>query len=153
VGHLLAANSTEQTNAPAQTNHMDEPLREYFLNPSAPFPECYELHYWPYPYRAQVVVKYFSKLNISNRQKIIGHTIKFPPLGFMLTYTQSDNKQHNGQLNAPKLITQKDMEIDELSLSSLNLFQIPSGDFPEFPYDNEVVAHNRNQGYKATPHG
>lgn len=145
VGHLLAAASISKTQQPSINNPMDKPLREYFLNPKAPFPESYELYYWPYPYRPQVVVKYFGKMNINTKTKMIGHTLKFPPLGFMLSYKNKDYRN----LNIPKLIEEKDMGLDEPRCISLDLSSIPEQHFPEFPYNDEMMLYNERNGFIA----
>jgi len=50
LGHLLAANTIEFEEAGFNT-----PMRECFLNPSAPIPDMLHIFYWVYPYPFQVI--------------------------------------------------------------------------------------------------
>lgn len=86
VGHLLAASAVNQINEPNKQNPMDDALKSYFLNENEYFPDRFEIYYWLYPSRKQTVVKYFGKKNMNGSSTIIGHTIKFLPLGFYLVW-------------------------------------------------------------------
>ncbi len=145
IGHLLAANSIEHLHEPPVASDLDEPLREYFLNQELPFPEQFDLYYWPYPYRDQVVAKYLSKLDTSSRALLTFHVMKFPPLGFMLAY----KKEEYSNLNLPLIIEEKRASFNNSKFLNVDLSIIPERHFPERPNGNEVILMNENQAFKA----
>lgn len=147
IGHLLAAVSVDIVKQPPQENPMDDALKEYFMNESLPLPEHVDIYYWVYPSKKQIVVKYFGKRNINTGAMIIGHTIKFLPLGFFLTWKKPDNYH----IPLKKLLPNKNIHIDDEKLLDIDLYEHVPLEFPEKPNDDEFMVFNSGKAYTAIP--
>ncbi len=145
VGHILAAASVRTVGEPNADIPMDNTLRAYFLDENSPFPEEWELYYWVYPSRKQIVAKYFGKRDIKSGINTFGHTIKFLPLGFYLIW------KPKGELALSKLISNKSISLNSISNIRINIRQNISLEFPEVPHDDEIIVYNSNNAYKAEP--
>jgi hypothetical protein len=147
VGHILAAAAVSKIDEPKKENPMDSDLKNYFLNEDIPFPSNVEIYYWVYPSRKQTVLKYFGKTSINSSSTIIGHTIKFLPLGFYFIW----NKPIDYNLNLNNLLPEKNIGIDDKKTINIDLFQSIPLDFPERPNDDEVMLYNSGNTYTAVP--
>jgi len=147
VGHVLSAVAVEETKTGLISAPFPDALRSYFLDESSPLPDKLEIYYWVYPSRKQVVIKGAGKVSISGNGVVIGHIIKFLPLGFWLIW----EKPKNYNPNLHKLIPSRNMGIDETYQMPISLGEIPSLDFPEAPEGHEVILLNTNNSSIGSP--
>jgi len=110
-------------------------LRRYFLDENEPLPRHVDIYFWVYPSRRQVVIKNAGKISMNRSGVILGHVLKFLPLGFWVIW----EKPNNYSLNVPALVPDKNMDIEQLYQAAVDLRAIPKLDFPEAPDDNEVI--------------
>jgi hypothetical protein len=66
---------------------MTEPIRDYILDESRPFPEGLSAFYWAYPHKPHVMVRDAAYLNVSGGHKPFAlWLLKFFPVAFMVTW-------------------------------------------------------------------
>lgn len=147
VGHLLAANSAKEAKDGLVSSPVSDALRKYFLDESSSFPDKMELYYWLYPSRRQIIVKGFGRKESFNSPAIIGHVIKFLPLGFWLVSDKPDTVK----INLPKLFKKKSIGIDDLAQIIVPLHPLQPEDFPEAPGEKGIIALNNENTSVALP--
>ncbi len=135
VGHVLSAVSVKETKDGLISAPLPDALREYFLDDSLSLPPKLHIYYWVYPSRKQVIIKGAGKISMHGGGVVLGHIIKFLPLGFWLIW----EKPNNFNTNLHELVPQRDMGIDETYKMPINLYEIPVLNFPEAPADHEAV--------------
>jgi len=147
VGHCLAAIAIEETKSGPIPSPIGDGLREYFLDESQALPDELDIYYWVYPSKRQVVIKAMGKSSMYSRATIVGHVIKFLPLGFWLVW----NKPKGLIMNLNNLVPEKNMELNAVRQIELNLYRIPALNFPEVPEDHEYIALNGGHAVVANP--
>lgn len=147
VGHALAAIAVDEAKSGLRGSPISDSLREYFLNENAQLPSNIDIYYWLYPSRKQVVVKGMGKKHLGVEGTVVGHVLKFLPLGFWIVY----NKPSNISMNLANLIGNKGMGLNEWEQIEIDLYSAPSVNFPEAPEDWEVTALNDNYAYSGHP--
>ena len=135
VGHVLAANAVEETKAGIVSAPFPDLLRKYFLDETEALPREVDIYYWLYPSRRQVVIKGAAKMSTERKEIILGHILKFLPLGFWILWEKPDGIS----FRLPALVHDKGMGIDDMNEIRFVLSAIPPLDFPEAPADDEVV--------------
>ena len=135
AGHVMAANAAWEVASPPVRAPFPSALRAYLLDYHAPLPHEVEIYYWVYPHRHQVVVKGAAKVSFSRKWVLLGHIIKFFPLGFWILWSRPQHVT----IRLPLLVPERHMEIDEMRQVCVNLRRIPRHDYPEGPADDEVV--------------
>lgn len=152
IGHLLAANAVKEVEKNSPGSELDELLRNYFLDPSISFPVEWDLYFWPYFSRRQIVLKYLSLADTSSpnitESSILGHVIKFLPLGFWLVLKQP----HPNNIHLPNIFEKKDARIDDEFMVSMDLRNAPPMVFPESPTGNYISLFANAFTYSAEPH-
>lgn len=138
VGHCLAAVAVEETKSGLISSPLGDALRAYFMDQSAPLPSELDIYYWLYPSKRQVIVKGLGKSSMYSKGTIVGHVIKFLPLGFWLVW----NKPKEINIGIKEFVSNKAMGIDEIQQVELELYNIPALDFPEVPADHEYILLN-----------
>lgn len=159
IGHTLAAIAVEEARIGLVSSPFADAMRGYFLDHDAYLPEELDIFFWVYPSKRQVVMKHMGKKSIRYRETVVGHIIKFLPLGFWVVW----NKPKSIDLGLPSLPKDKHIRIDGLEQVSINLKEIPPLSFPEAPADDEFVVFNSeyavkgveksNKGLNLTPGG
>jgi hypothetical protein len=135
IGHILAATAVEETKKGPLSAPFQNSLRHYFLNEDESLPAEVDIYYWVYPSRRQVVVKNSGKLSWKRKGLLLGHILKFLPLGFWVLW----ERPKNISLNLSALVPDKNMGIDQLCQVDLDIGSIPRLDFPEAPNDDEAI--------------
>lgn len=136
IGHILAATAIEETKNGPLSAPFPNALRQYFLNENEPLPATVDIYFWIYPSRRQVVVKNSGKFSFGRKGVLLGHILKFLPLGFWVLWERPKSMP----MNLPVLVPDKNMGVDQLCQVELDLGAIPRLDFPEAPNDDEVIA-------------
>jgi len=148
VGHVLSAVAVEETKTGLLSAPFPDALRSYFLDESSPLPNKLDIYYWVYPSRKQIIIKGSGKVLIfGDRGTVIGHIIKFLPLGFWLIW----DKPKKYYVNAHKLIPLKNMGIDEVHQMPISLGEIPLLNFPEAPEYHEAILLNTKYSSIGSP--
>lgn len=143
IGHLLAARANgKHANQPSKMNNS---LVEYFLDITKPFPEDYNLYYWIYPCRTQVVLKSFVRGDL-NANHLLGHVIKFMPFAFYLIY----NQPNNIRIDFPQLLNDKNMKLNEIRQLKFDLTKTVDIGFPEIVRNAGYTLSLNNLGYSAS---
>lgn len=141
IGHTLAAIAVDETKKGLISAPIPNALRDYFLDDALPLPDRLDIYYWMYPSRRQVVIKGAGKISMfAGPDAVVGHIIKFLPLGFWLIW----DKPNKFKANLNKLVPNKDMGLDEVHQMVVSLRDIPPLDFPEAPADHEAILLNAN---------
>jgi len=138
VGHCLAAIAVDEAKSGLISSPISDSLRSYFLDQSSSLPEQLDIFFWPYPSKNQVVVKYMGKSSMYRKGTIVGHVMKFLPLGFWLVWDKPDSIA----IGERKLVPDKFMGLDDVHQVELDLYNIPALNFPEAPADHEYVVLN-----------
>ena len=136
VGHILAANAVEEAKNGLISAPLPDALRRYFLNDASVLPTEADIYVWVYPSRRQVIVKGAGKISLKYSNVILGHILKFLPLGFWLVW----EKPLNLSINLPTLVPDKRMRIDDICQMRVELTNIPPLDFPEAPTSGELIS-------------
>ena len=135
VGHILAANAVEEAKDGLVSAPLPDALRRYFLDDASVLPREVDMYFWVYPSRRQVIVKGAGKISLKYSGVILGHILKFLPLGFWVVW----EKPLNLSINLPTLVPDKRMGIDDISQMRVDLTNIPHLNFPEEPTSDEVI--------------
>jgi len=147
VGHVLAAIAVDEAKSGLRSSPISDSLREYFLDENSHMPDNLNIYYWLYPSRKQVVIKGMGKRHLGVDGTVVGHVIKFLPLGFWVVY----NKPLNININLENLVRDKAMGLSEREQIEIDLYHTPSINFPEAPKDSEINALNDNYAYSGHP--
>ncbi|MEW8051416.1 MAG: hypothetical protein AB2809_13675 [Candidatus Thiodiazotropha sp.] len=147
VGHALAAIAVDETREGLRSSPISDLLRYYFLDEESHMPDNLEIYYWLYPSRKQVVIKGMGKRYLGIDGVVVGHVLKFLPLGFWIVY----NKPSNININLANLVKRKDMGLSEREQIEIDLYSAPSIKFPEAPKGWEINALNNSYAYSGHP--
>ena len=134
VGHTLSAIAVEETKSGIIPSPLNDALRHYFLNENESLPDKLEIFYWAYPSKKQVIIKNSGKASIYNLNPVIGHIIKFFPLGFWLVW----DRHPSCRINLPTLINERESCVNSVQKLIIDLHNIPPLNFPEAPVDHEI---------------
>lgn len=130
VGHLLAAMSEEQIlRAPAPLA-----FREYFSNPSSPFPTEARCFLWPHYSQIQFIS--IGHAIIMAEQVGICFTLKFYPLAFVIPWGSVDKWQFPG-VEITALLQSNSTATSLVSLPMRERVRI---DFPELPGETSMFS-------------
>jgi hypothetical protein len=146
VGHILAGASISEVSAPPKSAEVLDAFREYVLSPSKPMPDKLEIYYWTYPYKKQVLVRFFSKTRLNAKYAILGSVLKFHPFGFWLVW----DKPKGFKINLPILVRDKSNTEECRKLR----FELSNGfphDFPEAPQSDEVTMIDKDMAVVSEP--
>ncbi|MCF7519842.1 HNH endonuclease [Pseudoalteromonas sp. L21] len=139
VGHLLAANSVEETNSDKPLSNRYSMLSEFVLNEAAPLPEGFDIYYWLYPYKPIKMLRSIGSMNIINPSfRVAGDILKYYPIAFLVSYNSKPAPEYGlTKLNLPS--TQK---INDTAGVEVSYMRALRSDFPERPEDYEVLLMN-----------
>lgn len=150
IGHILAAHSVPDTETPRENIGASEVLRQYFLDPTAAFPQDWRLYCWPYLSRKQVILRHAAWLDtaLSNAgdKTVYGHVLKFLPFGFWLVYRQPTDFFIDGLE-----ITPAGAPDAQRVPVSFNLRHAPHLLYPENPSDQKIMLFADDQSSVAMP--
>ncbi|WP_298150935.1 hypothetical protein [Flavobacterium sp.] len=148
IGHLLAAHSIQDTQQFRENIGASESLRQYFLDPEAPFPDDWRLLCWPYFHERQVILRHTVWKDIaSDHAGTYGHLLKFSPFAFWLINDAPENLHIGGQD-----ITPAGNDNTQLSSVYFPMFRVPNALYPELPTNNTFLFNSGNQSSIARPY-
>lgn len=147
IGHTLSAIAVEETKTGLISSPLNDALRFYFLNENEPLPDKLEIFYWAYPSKKQVIIKNSGKMSIYNANPIIGHIIKFIPLGFWLVW----DRHPSSEINLPNLVHDRGARLDSTQNLQIDLYNIPPLNYPEVPLSHEIHMMDISQTSIAEP--
>lgn len=137
IGHLFASEigriEHKKEDAP-----FPEILKKYFLDPQSPLPPEIEIYCRPYLHKE---IRAFSTYTLAvpgEDDILMGHILKFYPLGFWIIFRQSEKFK----INVPKLIQNRNMGLDEESNIDWDLKRNWEKDWPEKPEGNFIALYN-----------
>ncbi len=143
VGHTLAAIAVDEAKSGLLNSPMSDSMREYFLDSSLPMAKSLNIYYWLYPSRKQVVIKGMGKSHYGTPGTIVGHVMKFLPLGFWLVW----DKPSDRVINLDRLLLDKRMGLNETAQIDINMQDIPPLNFPEMPAEWETNLLNDDYAF------
>jgi hypothetical protein len=149
VGHVLAANAACEAGSPPVRAPFQDALRAYFLDKDAPLPSQAEIYCWVYPHRQQVFMKGVAKQWWGGGPTLVGHVLKFFPLGFWIVWDRP------ARIGIPlrALVPDNRMALDDMDQADISLRRVPRQDFPETPTDDEVTLFASSAASVGTPRG
>ncbi|NGZ17124.1 hypothetical protein G6Z94_07135 [Vibrio aestuarianus] len=139
VGHLLAANSVEETNTDRPHDPRYAELAEFVLNEAAPLPEDVDIYYWLYPYKPIKMLRSIGSMNINNPSfRVAGDILKFYPIAFLVSFDSKPAPEYG----LTKLNMSSNQLIDDTVGVEVSYMSALRPDFPEKAGDNEVLLMN-----------
>ena len=138
VGHLLASNYHPDPSDISKNVPFPEALRQFFLDPKSTLPDELNIYYWYYPGKRQVLLHGASMGFFNNtREPLIYSLIKFFPISYWMTWEQPKHIS----MNAPKLLENRNLGIDDVETIQIELLNYPRIDFPENPSDDDEIQY------------
>lgn len=138
IGHILAAHAVSDTKIKLRNLGVSETLREFFLDPLAPFPTDWRMYCWPYFGKRRVILRNTGWMDTSlpnpGEKAFTGHLLKFSPVAFWLTYNPPSAFYFEGVDITPFLLTGSGDET-----ISFNLRSSPHMSYPEVPQNHIVM--------------
>lgn len=132
IGHLMAQRIDGFKKGP----HTED-LRDWFLDESRPVPDYMKVHYWVYPYKAQILARDAVMRIIASPDTAYFWLMKFFPIAFLVIWDAPSG------YNFPNLRDfdsfrniQPDDEVD----IPIDLTDLPHERWPEAPEDNRICA-------------
>lgn len=134
LGHLSAQGVDRYLKGPET-----EALRDYMFDTNLPLPEGISVHYWPYPYRPQVIIRDAAFSYLPSQQVCAIWLLKFFPIAFLVTWRKpSDLKFHVANFD-PWRSSPFNYEAE----LPLVLRPIIHEYWPEAPTDHSIVVYGR----------
>ncbi len=147
VGHLLAACISKDTENPPKSAPMYDAMRSFFLNQNQKLDERLEIFYWYYPSKKQVVLRGFGTCLSYPGPFIIGDYLKFFPLAYAIYW----DRDKTAKLNLTKLQGLDVVKFDDERDIEINLRQVVSLNWPEYPGDNGIALCANEYTYISMP--
>jgi hypothetical protein len=129
LGHLCAVGVNRY-----EKGKITEPLRDYLLDNTMPLPSGIKLYYWAYPKGDLLITKDFAYADISLGAAFMIWLLKFPPVGFLVSFDEPDN--NNFQINS--LTPWGDCLYDYIANIPISQ-SIPNELWPEAPKDHTLL--------------
>jgi hypothetical protein len=130
IGHILASNYHPAASDIKENLPFPEALREYFLDRNAFLSKKINIYYWFYPGHREVILHGaamgFWKFS---ERPLIFSLIKFFPIAYWITWEEPQDLK----INAPTLLQDRNIGIDQVEEIQIKLSNFPRLDFPEHP--------------------
>jgi hypothetical protein len=132
-GHLSAQGIDRYLKGP----HTDD-LRDYFLDPTRPLPDYWNIYYWVYPYQTQVLVRDAVLKDLRCEDNAYIWIMKFFPLAFLMVW---DDPKGYGYSQYPNLMKWRHIAIDDTVDMPVQLTVVPHERWPEAPTEHTFLMY------------
>lgn len=137
IGHLLAANSVNDTSHSEPLGGAYNQLARFVLDENLPLPDDISIYYWLYPYRPIKMLRSIGIININDpSQQVIGDILKFYPVAFLVSF---GNAKPSTKYGLTQLPLESNQSIDDVRGLKMTYNAPLRADFPEAPSNNEVL--------------
>lgn len=113
--------------------------KEWFLDESKEFPNCFRIFYWPYPYKKQILIRGAGLRNLDVEDTAFIWVMKFFPIAFFIIWDKPNGYDFPHLANFDKWT---EMVGDEEAEIPIHLNNIPHERWPESPEDNSFLGFN-----------
>lgn len=148
IGHLLAAEPRENMSSMPESGPKRELMRTYLLNSLLDMPDELNLYFWPFRADYQVILNGVAILRGDYIIKC--DFLKYFPVAFLLTYQAPEPIK--------KIFSDRELLVRGTGLNEENLVSVRTretsdirSDWPEIPWDDEIMAIADHKCIVATP--
>jgi hypothetical protein len=134
LGHI-AAQGVDRYEKGAIT----EPLRDYFLDETLPLPTGFNIYYWVFPYKGQVLVRDCAFVDLRVKEPVAIWLAKFFPIAFMVTIDEPAGYS----FNLPNLALWREYKIGDTVEIAVPLHSSIHQYWPEMPTETSVVVYGQ----------
>ncbi len=131
----MAAQGVDMYAKGAITEH----LRDYFIDETLPLPTLFNVYYWVFPYKGQVLVRDCAFVDLKVKEPVAIWLAKFFPIAFMVTIDEPAGYS----FALPNLALWREYKIDDIVDVDVPLHSNIHQYWPEAPTETSIVVYGQ----------